>query len=204
MLHRSKRSRSREPESDRSKRSRHARSHQSRDRASPEAAPARQHTAEEDRQGSAANATSGSLPFSKAPSQPKGLVVVKAKQFDGCYSQLVDKLLDTQPRQVWHAQNQQISAKSRVLLQCRLLACDTALVWYPSMQVLPHGVPIAAWSQAAASVLSQGSVICVCARLTPHEGNLCCYAICHCVLLRLWTHYMAACALSWLVKQPRH
>jgi len=26
--------------------------------------------------------------------------VVKAKQFDGCYSQLVDKLLDTQPRQV--------------------------------------------------------------------------------------------------------
>ena len=116
MLHRSKRSRSREPESDRSKRSRHARSHQSRDRASPEAAPARQHTAEEDRQGSAANATSGSLPFSKAPSQPKGLVVVKAKQFDGCYSQLVDKLLDTQPRQVWHVQNQQISAKSRVLL----------------------------------------------------------------------------------------
>ncbi len=101
MLCRSKRSRSREPEADRSKRSRHSRSHHSKDRASPEAAPTRQNTGEEERQSRAATPGSACGPPFKGPSQPKGLVVVKAKQFDGCYSQLVDKLLDTQPCQVW-------------------------------------------------------------------------------------------------------
>lgn len=41
-----------------------------------------------------------STPAFVPKAQPKGLVVVKAKKFDGCYSQLVDAMLDSQPRQV--------------------------------------------------------------------------------------------------------
>ncbi|KAL0034398.1 hypothetical protein WJX79_000220 [Trebouxia sp. C0005] len=107
---RSKRSRSREPESDRAKRSRHSRPHHSRDHASPEAAPARQQPGEQERPSRATTPV-----HAPAPSKPKGLVVVKAKQFDGCYSQLVDKLLDTQPRQV-------VAIGSALLKRLRLYA----------------------------------------------------------------------------------
>lgn len=92
---RSKRSRSREHDSEKSKRSRHSRSHRSRDRASP---AADRHAGEEERPGGSTVITPTPA-FTPKP-QPKGLVVVKAKKFDGCYSQLVDAMLDSQPRQV--------------------------------------------------------------------------------------------------------
>ena len=97
-LCRSKRSRSRDRDAERSKRSRHDRSHHSRDRTSPTAD--KQHAGEEEREGGSTAATSAPAFVPKA--QPKGLVVVKAKKFDGCYSQLVDAMLDSQPRQVGH------------------------------------------------------------------------------------------------------
>ena len=97
-LCRSKRSRSRDRDAERSKRSRHDRSHHSRDRISPTAD--KQHAGEEEREGGSTAATSAPAFVPKA--QPKGLVVVKAKKFDGCYSQLVDAMLDSQPRQVGH------------------------------------------------------------------------------------------------------
>lgn len=102
---RTKRSRSREPESDKAKHSRHSRGHQSRDRASPDAGPSRQPSGLEKRPERATTPA-------PAPSKPKGLVVVKAKQFEGCYSQLVDKLLDTQPRQVRSSDDMQLVSVS--------------------------------------------------------------------------------------------
>ena len=95
-LCRSKRSRSRDRDAERPKRSRHDRSHHSRDKISP--AADKQHAGEEDREGGSKVATSAPAFVPKA--QPKGLVVVKAKKFDGCYPQLVDAMLDSQPRQV--------------------------------------------------------------------------------------------------------
>lgn len=97
-LCRSKRSRSRDRDSERLKRSRHDRSHHSRDRTSPSAD--KRPAGDEEREGSGMAATSTPAFVPKA--QPKGLVVVKAKKFDGCYSQLVDAMLDSQPRQVGH------------------------------------------------------------------------------------------------------
>lgn len=103
--HRSKRSRSRSQDRDDdrgAKRSHHDSSHQSRERhssrgrTSPEPAVAKPAV----QGGKEASATPIAAPPPRIASQPKGLTVVKAKQFDGCYSQIVDKLLDIQPKQV--------------------------------------------------------------------------------------------------------
>ena len=104
-IHRSKRSRSRSQDRDDdrgAKRSHHDSSHQSRERhrsrghTSPEPAVAKP-AVPGAREPSAAPLAA---PPPRIASQPKGLTVVKAKQFDGCYSQIVDKLLDIQPKQV--------------------------------------------------------------------------------------------------------
>ncbi|KAL3150414.1 hypothetical protein ABBQ32_000252 [Trebouxia sp. C0010 RCD-2024] len=91
---RSKRSRSGDRDSERPKRSRHERSHPPREGPSTD----KQHAGVEEREG-ASTAVTPTPVFVPKP-QPKGLVVVKAKKFDGCYSQLVDAMLDSQPRQV--------------------------------------------------------------------------------------------------------
>lgn len=68
--------------------------HHSKDRTSPEPAAAK--PAGEGTRDPSAPSNAGPP---RIASQPKGLTVVKAKQFDGCYSQIVDKLLDIQPKQ---------------------------------------------------------------------------------------------------------
>ena len=120
-LCRSKRSRSRDRESERPKRSRHDRSHHSRDRASP--ATDKQHAEEEEREGGSTAATSAPAFVPKA--QPKGLVVVKAKKFDGCYSQLVDAMLDSQPHQVGHQGCNPLHLNTCIAY----LQCHSSCIW---------------------------------------------------------------------------
>lgn len=93
-LCRSKRSRSGDRDSERPKRSRHERSYPPREGPSTD----KQHAGPEERNGASTAVTPAPV-FVPKP-QPKGLIVVKAKKFDGCYSQLVDAMLDSQPRQV--------------------------------------------------------------------------------------------------------
>ncbi|KAL0053110.1 hypothetical protein WJX82_000994 [Trebouxia sp. C0006] len=150
---RSKRSRSREPESDKAKRSRHSRPHHSRDRASPEAAPARPHPGEEERPSRATTP----LP-TPASSKPKGLIVVKAKQFDGCYSQLVDKLLDTQPRQV-------VAIGSALLKRLRLYAVTARTTEVAEQLVKGH-------MSGAAQLLTSAQVSKLINTLSTHLGDL--------------------------------